>query len=140
MEVLEHIQNYGPFDSGVDVMPWLPWTRHSSGAHRTVLIEVSCMLGEERLEERERWVVVTPIGDVHSSNKPYQTTSIRLVVLRERDVADNSLLVVSVQGGHKSATHAQPRLLCSLGIVAVHISSSEVLDSLLVMSSHHSFQ
>ena len=98
MEVLEHIQNYGSFDSGVDVVPWLPWARHCCGAHRTILIEVSCMLGEKCFEERERWIVVAPIGDVHSPNEPNQTTIIRLVVLRQRDVADNSLLVVSVQG------------------------------------------
>ena len=96
MEVLEHIQSNGSFNSGVDVMPWLPWTRHCSRAHRAVLIEVSGMLGEECLEEWERWVVVTPVGDVHSSNESNQTTNIRIVVLRKRNVTDISLLVVSV--------------------------------------------
>ena len=86
-----------------------------------VLIKVPSVKGEEGPEQRILGVVVTAVRDVDptdKANKPPPPGAIP-----EVGVADDGLLVMSVQRGDKLAPETQPAPLPPRDICANHISS-----------------
>ena len=116
----------------MDVMPGLSGATALVHPYSAILIEISCVKREEGPEQRVLGVVIPPIRDVDASHKPDQPPPPGAVP--EVSIADDSLLVMSVERGDKLAPETQPASLPPGDICANHISSlhtSEIRNQLL---------
>ena len=105
----------------MNVVPGLSRTAGFVHSDCAVLIKVPSVKGEEGPEQRILGVVVTAVRDVNAAdkaNKPPPPGAIP-----EVGVADDSLLVMSVERGHKLATESKPASLPPGDVCANHVSS-----------------
>ena len=110
----------------MNVVPGLSRTAGFVHSDCAVLIKVPGVKGEEGPEQRILGVVVTAVRDVDTAdkaNKPPPPGAIP-----EVGVADDSLLVVSVERGDKLTTESQPAPLPPGDVCANHISSLQTSE------------
>ena len=105
----------------MNVVPGLSRTAGFVHSDCAVLIKVPSVKGEEGPEQRVLGVVITAVRDVNPANKANQPPPPGAIP--EVSVANDSLLVMSVERGHKLAPETQPAPLPPGDVCANHISS-----------------
>ena len=122
----------------MDIMPGLSGTTRLVHSHCAVLIKVSGMKREQCFKERILRCVISAISNINSTHVADE--SAETTAVPHLRVADDSLLVMCVECGHKLATQTQPALLLSGNVGADHVRILKIFESVLVMCAHHSLQ
>ena len=110
----------------MDVMPGLSGATALVHPYSAILIEISCVKREEGPEQRVLGVVIPPIRDVDASHKPDQPPPPGAVP--EVRVADDGLLVVSVERRHELTSKTEPAFLLPWHVCTNHVSALRMLS------------